>query len=206
MKSLDTIKIIYLYRHGETNFNVNGITMGQLEGIKTEFTQVGYEEIRNISNSLKENKIEVIYSSDFNRTMDTAKLANTNNQLPIIISKKARGLNMGKYQGLEFQKFINSEEIKRSFENYNIPFPEGESINELNNRLYTFINEICNQTSYERIAIITHSAAISNLKAFVSNDKYISLKMCCLMYKDNKLNVIDYIPVNEKIKNKQKKL
>ena len=84
----------------------------------------------------------MIYSSDFNRTMDTAKLANTNNQLPIIISKKARGLNMGKYQGLEFQKFINSEEVKRSFENYNIPFPEGESINELNNRLYTFINEI----------------------------------------------------------------
>ena len=37
----------------------------------------------------------MIYSSDFNRTMDTAKLANANNKLPIIISKKARGLNMG---------------------------------------------------------------------------------------------------------------
>ena len=28
--------------------------------------------------------------------------------------------------------------------NYDIPFTNGESINDLNNRLYSFINEICN--------------------------------------------------------------
>lgn len=170
--------------------------MGQLEGIKTQFTNVGYDDIFMISKNLLENKVEIIYSSDFNRTIDTAKLAN-NNRVPIIISKEVRGLNMGKYQGLDFQKFINSEDVKHSFLNYAIPFPGGESINDLNYRIYTFINKICTQTEYKRIAIVTHSAAISNFKALISNDKYISLKMCSLMYKDNKLTVIDYIPVNK---------
>lgn len=206
MNSEVNAKYIYLYRHGETDWNINGITMGQLEGIKTEFTQVGYQDIFDISESLKKNKVEVIYSSDFNRTVDTANLANCKNGLPIIITKGARGLNMGKYQGLDFQKFIKSEEVKRSFENYDIPFPGGESINQLNNRLYNFIVEICNQTSYERIAIVTHSAAISNLKAFISKEKYISLKMCSLIYKDKKLIVFDYTPVKSEIKNKQKVL
>lgn len=202
MNQNEDAKYIYLYRHGETDWNVNGITMGQLEGIKTQFTHVGYDDIFEISESLKENKVEVIYSSDFNRTIDTANLANCINNLPIIITKKARGLNMGKYQGLDFEKFINSEEVKLSFKNYNIPFPGGESINDLNNRLYDLINEICNKTNYKKIAIVTHSAAISNLKAFISKEKYISLKMCCLIYKDNKLSVLDYTSVNEK--NKQK--
>lgn len=200
------VKYIYLYRHGETDWNVNGITMGQLEGIRTKFTQVGYQDICDISESLKDNRVEVIYSSDFNRTVDTANLANYNNELPVIITKKARGLNMGKYQGLDFQKFISSEEVKCSFENHDIPFPGGESVNQLNNRLYNFINEICNQTNYERTAVVTHSAAISNLKAFVSKEKYISLKRCCLMYSDNKITVFNYEPVNTQMKSNQKVL
>lgn len=204
MNQDDKVKYIYLYRHGETDWNVNGITMGQLEGIKTQFTIVGYEDIFEISESLKENKVEVIYSSDFNRTVDTANLANCNNVIPVIITKQVRGLNMGKYQGLNFETFIKSEEVKFSFENYDLPFPGGESINQLNNRLYNFINEICNQTNYERIAIVTHSAAISNLKSFISKEKYISLKMCCLMYKNNKITVLDYIPVNNEIKTNKK--
>lgn len=204
MNQNDNVKYIYLYRHGETDWNVNGITMGQLEGIRTQFTHTAYEDIFEISESLKENKVEVIYFSDFNRTVDTANLANCNNALPVIITKKVRGLNMGKYQGLDFQIFMKSEEVKLCFENHDLSFPGGESINQLNNRLYNFIDEICNQTNYERIAIVTHSAAISNLKAFISKEKYISLKMCCLMYKNNKITVLDYIPVNTETKTNKK--
>lgn len=56
MNSEVNAKYIYLYRHGETDWNINGITMGQLEGIKTEFTQVGYQAIFDISESLKKIK------------------------------------------------------------------------------------------------------------------------------------------------------
>ncbi len=66
-------KNIILYRHGQTDYNVKDITMGQLENIKTNFTDVGYEEINEIKENIKLNNIEIIYTSDFNRTVDIAK-------------------------------------------------------------------------------------------------------------------------------------
>lgn len=190
------MKYIYLYRHGETDWNVNGITMGQLEGIETSFTEKGYQELLSISESMKESHIEIIYSSDFKRTIETAKLASVQNNVPIIVTKRVRGLNMGKYQGQAFESFINSIDVKRSFADYDIPFPNGESINQLNNRLVTFIKDTCETTPYSRIAIVTHSAAISNLKNFVTQDPYVSLDRCVFQYENGKLTLLDYQTVN----------
>lgn len=49
---MNNFKITYLYRHGETNLNVSGITMGQLSSVHTEFTELGYEQIENINKKL----------------------------------------------------------------------------------------------------------------------------------------------------------
>ena len=46
------------------------------------------------------------------------------------------------------------------------------------------------QQKYDRIAIFSHSAAISNLKAYLTNEKYESIRMCCLLYRNNQLNVL----------------
>lgn len=197
-------KILYLFRHGETNLNVDGTVMGQLLNLNTEFTGKGYEQINHISNELKNNKIEIIYTSDFKRTLETAKLADANNNLPIIITKEVRGLNMGKYQGMPFANFITLPEVRQSFYDYNIPFENGESINDLNNRIINFIRKVCNNTKHKKIAIITHSAVISNLKAFVSNEAFVSVNMCSFIYKNNNLEVLDYSLANDKNKIKGK--
>lgn len=197
-------KIVYLFRHGETNLNVDGTIMGQLLNLNTEFTEKGYEQINHISNELKNNKIEIIYTSDFKRTLETAKMANINHNLPIIITEEVRGLNMGKYQGMPFESFINLPEVRKSFNDYNIPFENGESINDLNNRTINFIKKVCNNTRYKKIAIITHSAVISNLKSFVSNEEFVSVNMCSFIYKNNNLKVLDYYLANEKNKIKVK--
>jgi len=203
MNKKEQSKYIFLYRHGETDWNVLGLTMGQLEGIKTNFTEKGYQEILEISKSIEENKVEVIYCSDFNRTTETALIANKLHNLPIVITKQARGLNMGEYQGVKFSSFVSATDVKKCFENYDTKFPGGESINELNQRLLKFIEEICNTTKYSKIAIVTHSAAISNLNSFISKEDYTSLKMCCLEYNNHEFSVIDNTPVIAKKKIKK---
>lgn len=186
-------KEIYLYRHGETNWNVENRIMGQLKGIKTRFTNKGYSQIKEISKKIKENNVEVIYCSDFERTYETAIVANQSLRLPIIKSKEIRGLNMGKYQGLSFNEFITKKEVQNCFNNHNLKFDAGESINELNDRVLNFIIHISKTTKYNKIAIITHSAVISNLKSYLLREKYVSLKECTLLYTHNNLYVIDYI-------------
>lgn len=194
------IKEIYLYRHGETNWNLLSRVMGQLENITTTFSPNGIMEIEEISQSLDKNSIEVIYCSDFQRAYDTAIIANKNN-VPIIKSKELRGLNMGKYQGFLFEEYINSPEVKKAFLDYDIKIGDGESINDLNRRIEKFILDVCRQTEYNSIGIITHSAVISNLKSYITKEKYFSLCRCNLEYCNSTLKVTEF---KESVPNKIK--
>ena len=185
-------KYIFLYRHGETNLNVDGITMGQLSSLHTEFTQKGLNEIKEIKAKIIMNNVEAIYSSDYERTLGTAQIVNEYLNLPHVITSQLRGLNMGKYQGLPMETFLNSNEAKASFADHNLKFLNGESINDLNGRIINYILSICSKTKYNRIALITHSAVISNLASHLLNVPYRCLNECTLCYSNSKLEVIKY--------------
>lgn len=197
---MNNLKTIYLYRHGETDFNVSGITMGQLPNLNTKFTEKGYTQIANIGRKIKDNKIEIIYTSDFQRTLQTANISNIENNIPIIVTNKLNGLNMGKFQGLPMDEFSNSPEVQQGFSNHDLPFPKGESINQLNNRIINFICDISENSKYNKIALITHSAVISNLKSYLLCEPYCSLNECILLYKNGKLEIIDYCSAIEEEK------
>lgn len=188
------VKNIYLYRHGETNWNILDRVMGQKEDIITYFTPNGYEQIRKISNDLKKKQVDVIFCSDYQRTTDTANLANIELNLPLFISKEVRGLNVGKYQGMYFDDYIKQVEVQKAFDDYNFSIYDGESINHLNTRIECFIRKICEETIFQNIAIISHSAAISNFKAYLTNEPYISLSACFISYNNGILEVKNSIP------------
>lgn len=190
------IKNLYLYRHGETNWNLLSLVMGQLENIKTTFTSNGMNQIENISKQLKENSIEIIYCSDFSRAYGTALLA-SKTEIPIIKTEQLRGLNMGTHQGELFNKYITSPDVIDALRDYTIPIGGGESINDLNKRIERFILELCYKSCYNNIGIITHSAVISNFKSYLTKEQYCSLKRCQLEYCNGNLKVVDYAK-NEK--------
>lgn len=185
-------KIIYLYRHGETNWNVDDRVTGQLENIEVYFTERGYQQIEDLSEKLRENQVEVIYASDLSRTTETAILANKKLNLPVFYSKEIRGLNMGKYQGLLREDFATKEEVRACFANHDLVITGGESVNALNERVINFIKKICSESEYKKIAIISHSGAIGNLRAYLMNDKYARINKCVLLYNNNNLSVLDY--------------
>lgn len=192
-------KLIFLYRHGETDKNVKDITMGQLDNIDTMFTEYGYNQITEISNNIIKNNIQIIYTSDLKRAAESAEIAvdKSNKKIPIEVKTELRGLNMGKLQGLLFKDFITNDSVKLSFKDHNIPFEDGESINHLNSRLITCIEKICNTTNCNRIGIVSHSAALSNLVSYLLNKDYLSLRMCCLLYSNGKLEVVDFVSAKE---------
>lgn len=184
--------IYYLYRHGETNWNVEHRIKGQIGDLKTTFTSRGNCQINNLKNKLVDQKIEAIFTSDLYRTIETAKIINDNLKLPVYYCKNFRGLNMGIFQGGLMSEFLNNDSVKQAFVDYDFVIPGGESINQLNARYLEGLEIIKDNYNYNKVAIISHSAAISNIKSKISGEKYEDIDYCVIKYYNNKYKVIDY--------------
>lgn len=59
---------LILVRHGETFENYHKITQGQLN---TKLTQKGFEQIKKAAQRLKNEKIDIAFSSDLDRAVNT---------------------------------------------------------------------------------------------------------------------------------------
>lgn len=136
-------KEIYIFRHGETNWNVENKIRGTFEDASLKFTDKGLEQINKIALELKKNEIEYIYSSDLIRTRRTVELANNGFKIPVSFHKELRAWNVGKFQGKPLSDFLNSQEGKEAIVNYNKVVADGESINHVRERLMYFLEKLC---------------------------------------------------------------
>lgn len=187
----DDVKTVYLLRHGETNWNVEKRIKGQLEDAKTVFTETGLRQIDAIAENMQKWGVEAIFSSDLMRAYETTMIANETLGLPVSFHKEIRGLNMGNFQGQPFSEFIKNPEVQKAFQDYTKPIPGGESIQNLNKRFLCFLDQVVNQFPYHTVAVISHSAAISNVKAILTGDPYEDISYCTLKYSEGKFHVIE---------------
>lgn len=184
-------KEIYIFRHGETNWNVENKIRGTFEDTSLKFTDKGLEQINRISLVLKEQGIEYIYSSDLIRTRRTVELANNDLKIPVSFHKELRAWNVGKFQGKPLSDFLHHQEGKEAITNYNKVVTDGESINHVRERLKYFLEKYLVNTPYKKVALITHGATMSNLKSAIDGEQYIDIDYCKIVYENKKFKVIE---------------
>lgn len=80
-----------LFRHGQTNWNVNGIIKSHMDDSGTHFTQTGESQIKCITELLKNAGIQAVFASDLYRTTETAKSINEYLQVPVYFTDRLRG-------------------------------------------------------------------------------------------------------------------
>lgn len=192
IKSENKETYFYLCRHGETNWNVEKRIKGQSENIKTFFTEHGISQINDLEKFLKKNNIEAIFTSDLNRAIETSNIVNKNLNLPLYYYKNFRGLNMGKFQGKLMSEFLKDERVKKAFIDYDYIIPGGESINQLNTRYLKGLDTIRDNYNFKNVAIISHGAAISNIKSKISGEKYEDIDFCIIKKDNNEYKVLEY--------------
>jgi probable phosphoglycerate mutase len=194
----NVVRKILLCRHGETNWNVEGRIKGQIDGLETVFTDNGMNQINSVAQFISEHNAEAIFTSDLFRTVETSKLINEKLELPLYFCDKFRGLNMGIYQGGLMSDFLKDEKVSRCFIDYDIPIPGGESINQLLNRFMRGLDLVCETGCYMNAAVISHGAAISNIKSYLSGEKYEDVDYCVLECSNGKYKVISSGKYREK--------
>lgn len=145
---------IYFVRHGETQYNKDGMLTGQTD---ISITEEGIEQARGAVNNLPQDCTE-IYCSDLLRCKQTAEFLNETINLPITYDERFRERNWGELQG----KFFH--EVHDTLTHYNkntsqIP-PGGESFENIKNRLLSAIEDIKKNRKGDKVVVVTHGGVI----------------------------------------------
>ena len=152
------IKLLFT-RHGQTIRNVDGTIQGQEHG---DLNEKGTEQIKKLAERLKDEKIDLIISSDSLRCKITSKGATEDKELDIEYTSLIREKDNGDWAGKKIKE-VNWDELKGDFESRKVS--NGESLIEVRERGRKFIKEL-----YEKykdfdttILIVSHGAFLKIL-------------------------------------------
>ena len=140
---------LYLLRHGETDFNAKGLLQGWID---EPLNSAGIAVARATRDGLKRAGIQFdrVYSSTLKRAIETATII-CGECVSLTLDPRLRELSFGAYEGLCYPNLSCP-----------IPCPGGESLEDLENRVQAFFEDLL-QTKIpqdETILLSTHGMTI----------------------------------------------
>ena len=146
----------FVIRHGEAENNTLNVCSSKATN-PHHLTEVGKEQVKEALEELKKKKIDVIISSPFVRTKETAEIISEGigiKKTDIIFDERIIEAQVGDLEGKnvdEYRSFAGSLLGKFTQATSN-----GESLNETKNRVGDFIYDIDKKYSDKNILIVTH--------------------------------------------------
>jgi probable phosphoglycerate mutase len=159
---------LYLVRHGQTLWNLEG----RLQGWKdSSLTNHGINQAKKAKKALEHIQFDALYSSDRGRTLQTATII-TDDEKKIRKSSGLREMSFGEWEG----QLIEDVKDKYS-ENYWALFNAadkyisigGEDYQSLKNRVIPEINKIIEENQGENILIVSHALTIKTILSHFEN-------------------------------------
>jgi broad specificity phosphatase PhoE len=159
--------LVYLVRHGETTWNVERRFQGQLD---VELSRTGLRQAEAVARWLAARpvKFTALYSSDLKRASRTALIIGAKLGLVPTLDPALREINVGEWQGLiaaeiEARFPGQLEEWHENIDSFTLP--GGESIPDVQERIYSAYQDMVERHPGEAIIIVSHGAALAALMA-----------------------------------------
>ena len=143
---------IYLARHGQTDWNLEGRTQG---GTDIPLNDTGRRQAQQLKARLTGVQVDAVYSSTLGRSRETAEIVH--GQTPL---KSLPGLGercFGKFEGRLTSDPVSGPEFQRRQWIPDDSLDGGESLNDLRERVRTTIDTIRKQHASGSILIVGHS-------------------------------------------------
>lgn len=134
---------LILVRHGETSWNKERRVQGSDSDI--ELNDTGLEQARKVASFLKNEPIDIIFSSPMQRARDTAKAIASYHQVPVEFDQGLKELNVGELEGM------SATNLRTTFSQFLMQWwqdggatklPSGESLVELQQRAWKVIERL----------------------------------------------------------------
>lgn len=153
---------IFIIRHGQASHNVKKV-LDENPKNKTYLTQKGIKQVRRRAEQLKHTPLEVIFTSQFPRAQQTARIINSYHHTTLKID---RHLNERK-TGMDQQPIREWKKISRK-NPFEIKLPRGESFQEEKKRLKSFLSSLKKLPSHN-VLIVTHGEPLQILLGLLKN-------------------------------------
>jgi broad specificity phosphatase PhoE len=142
------IELVY-ETHSITTDNEAGIATGWLPG---RLSESGKDKARALGGRRREDGIELVFSSDLARAVETAEIAFAGSSVLIRQDARLRECNYGELNGHPVAE-IDAERLSR----IDTPFPSGESYRDVVVRTRGFLADLARE-DLSRVLLIAHSA------------------------------------------------
>jgi broad specificity phosphatase PhoE len=156
-------------RHGETDWNLEGRWQGQAD---VPLNQRGWQQAIRLADSLANDSISVIYSSDLRRAMDTATLLAQKFDTPVIADARLREIHQGEWQGLlvtEIEARYKEVFQKRKEKPMFVAPPGGETVQQVCDRALSVVQEIVQDHTGQNVAVVSHGFTIAVILVQLQN-------------------------------------
>jgi broad specificity phosphatase PhoE len=140
---------IYFATHATTTDNEAHISSGWKD---VELSELGIKQAKELPETLKDIKFDIICVSDLKRAVDTVKIA-FGDKYPVIVDKRLREVNYGDLNGGP-----SETTAKLKIECIHNPFPNGESYDQAMDRIQSFYKEIKEKYANKTILVVGHRA------------------------------------------------
>ena len=154
---------IIAIRHGETDWNVGGRIQGHTD---IALNARGEWQARQVAQALADEPLAAIYSSDLRRAWATAQAIAALSHAPLAAEPALRERAFGIFEGQRFVDIETSHPTDATRWRQRDPGytpPEGESLQVLQQRASSAVNQLAALHAGQQIALVTHGGLLDTL-------------------------------------------
>jgi broad specificity phosphatase PhoE len=155
--------LVYIVRHGVTDWNQAGCIQGQLD---VPLNAAGRAQAVLAAQAFMACGATALYSSDLLRAYETAQIIGRQTGLQVIQKPGLREMDFGAWQGLTSAQILARDPevyAARRERPYDVPPPGGETWQRFYQRVLQALRDILQATDAQRIIVSTHSGVCTVL-------------------------------------------
>jgi broad specificity phosphatase PhoE len=147
------VTLLILARHGETDWNRDGIWQGHGD---PPLNELGRRQAAALSERLANVAIDALYSSDLRRALETAEIVAAARGIPVTAEPELREMDVGSWSGL------TTDEIEQRFPG--MTHHDGESREAFDARAVGVLHRIAEAHEGASVLAVTHGGVVRALQ------------------------------------------
>ena len=189
---------LIIVRHCQALGNLERFFQGKID---SDITTLGREQIEATAEFLKDEKIDVIYTSTKKRAKLSAEGINKYHGRNIIIDGRLCEIDAGKWEGIhlvDIEKLYPGQFYNWRNDPAKFQAPDGESMADVYNRVRSALDDIVKVNIGKAVCIVSHGCAIKNMVCYL-HGKSVEDIGDCLKIIPNILHIRNYGVKNDNI-------